>query len=89
MKVAFATAFDAINENFGKTFAELFGGGSAEVSPTDPDNIRRAGSRSRRHRRKIIKSPMQLSGGEQAFVGVALFFAILGKPDAVLHSGRN
>ena len=78
MKVAFATAFDAINENFGKTFAELFGGGSAEVSLTDPDNILESGIEIKAAPPgKIIKSLMQLSGGEQAFVGVALFFAIL------------
>ena len=74
MKVAFATAFDAINENFGKTFAELFGGGSAEVSLTDPDNILESGIEIKAAPPgKIIKSLMQLSGGEQAFVGVALF----------------
>lgn len=78
MKTAFATAFDAINENFGKTFAELFGGGSAEVSLTDPDNILESGIEIKAAPPgKIIKSLMQLSGGEQAFVGVALFFAIL------------
>ncbi len=78
MKTAFATAFDAINENFGKTFVELFGGGSAELSLSDPDNILESGIEIKAAPPgKIIKSLMQLSGGEQAFVGVALFFAIL------------
>lgn len=78
MKTAFATAFDAINENFGKTFAELFGGGSAELSLSDPENILESGIEIKAAPPgKIIKSLMQLSGGEQAFVGVALFFAIL------------
>ena len=78
MKTAFAAAFNAINENFGKTFSELFGGGSAEVSLTDPDNILESGIEIKAAPPgKIIKNLMQLSGGEQAFVGVALFFAIL------------
>ncbi len=78
MKVAFTTSFNAINENFGKTFAELFGGGSAELSLTDPENILESGIEIKAAPPgKIIKSLMQLSGGEQAFIGVALFFAIL------------
>ncbi len=78
MKEAFTSSFDAINENFGKTFAELFGGGSAELSLTDPDNVLESGIEIKAAPPgKIIKNLMQLSGGEQAFIGVALFFAIL------------
>ena len=78
MKTAFITAFDKINENFGKTFSELFGGGSAEIYLTDPENVLESGIEIKAAPPgKIIKNLMQLSGGEQAFIGVALFFATL------------
>ncbi len=78
MKTAFVDSFNKINENFGKVFAELFGGGSAELSLTDPENVLESGIEVKAAPPgKIIKSLMQLSGGEQAFIGVALFFAIL------------
>ena len=78
MKTAFVTAFDQINENFGKTFTELFGGGSAEIYLTDPENVLESGIEIKAAPPgKIIKSLMQLSGGEQSFVAIALFFAIL------------
>lgn len=78
MKRAFSESFDKINENFGRTFTELFGGGSAQLSLTDPDNVLESGIEIKAAPPgKIIKSLMQLSGGEQAFVAIALFFAIL------------
>ncbi|MBR2927278.1 MAG: chromosome segregation protein SMC [Clostridia bacterium] len=78
MKIAFVDSFNKINENFGKVFSELFGGGSAELSLSDPDNVLESGIEIKAAPPgKIIKSLMQLSGGEQAFIGVALFFAIL------------
>ncbi len=78
MTAAFSEAFNAINENFGRVFRELFGGGSAEVSLSDPENILESGIEIKAGPPgKIIKNLMQLSGGEQSFVGVALFFAIL------------
>ncbi len=78
MKTAFITAFNSINENFNRVFAELFGGGSAELSLTEPDDVLTSGIEIKAAPPgKIIKSLMQLSGGEQAFVATALFFAIL------------
>ncbi len=78
MKTAFVAAFNSINEHFGETFSELFGGGSAEIILSDPDNVLESGIEIKAAPPgKIIKSLMQLSGGEQAFIGVALFFAIL------------
>ena len=78
MKTAFITAFNQINENFNRVFAELFGGGSAELSLTEPDDVLSSGIEIKAAPPgKIIKSLMQLSGGEQAFVATALFFAIL------------
>ena len=78
MKVSFVEAFNKINENFNRTFSELFGGGSAEISLTDPDNVLESGIEIKAAPPgKIIKNMVQLSGGEQAFIAIALFFAIL------------
>ena len=78
METSFVSAFNSINEHFGTTFSELFGGGSAELSLTDPENVLESGIEIKAAPPgKIIKNLMQLSGGEQAFIGVALFFAIL------------
>ena len=43
MKTRFVTAVDEINRNFKVTFRELFGGGSAEISLTDPENVLTSG----------------------------------------------
>ena len=78
MKTAFVSAFNAINEKFNTTFSELFGGGSEELLLTDEENVLTSGIEIKAAPPgKIIKSLMQLSGGEQAFVAIALFFAIL------------
>ena len=78
MKTAFIDSFEQINENFNRVFGELFGGGSAELSLTDPDNVLESGIEIKAAPPgKIIKSLVQLSGGEQAFIAIALFFAIL------------
>ena len=78
METSFVSAFNDINEHFGQTFSELFGGGSAELSLTDPENVLESGIEIKAAPPgKIIKNLMQLSGGEQAFIGVALFFALL------------
>ena len=78
MKVSFVDAFNKINENFNRTFSELFGGGAAEISLTDPDNVLESGIEIKAAPPgKIIKNMVQLSGGEQAFIAIALFFAIL------------
>ena len=78
MKTAFIDSFNQINENFNKTFSELFGGGSAELSLSDPDNVLESGIEIKAAPPgQIIKNLVQLSGGEQSFIGVALFFAIL------------
>ncbi len=79
MKNAFTNTFNKINENFGKTFKELFGGGSAELILTNPEDVLTSGIEIKAAPPgKIIKSLVQLSGGEQSFVAIALFFAILG-----------
>ena len=78
MKESFISAFRAINENFNLVFKELFGGGHAELSLEDESDILNCGIEIKAAPPgKVIKSLMLLSGGEQAFVAIALLFAIL------------
>ena len=78
MRQSFVTAFEAINKNFGITFKELFGGGSAELTLTDPEDVLTSGIEIKAAPPgKIIKNLSLLSGGEQSFVAIALLFAIL------------
>ena len=78
MKNKFITAFEDINRNFKITFKELFGGGTAELSLTDPENVLTSGIEIKvAPPGKIIKNLISLSGGEQSFVAIALIFAIL------------
>ena len=78
MQTTFLSAFQKINENFGTVFRELFGGGSAELSLTEPDSVLTSGIEIKAAPPgKIIKSLSLLSGGEQSFVAIALFFSIL------------
>ncbi len=78
MRVSFITAFEAINKNFGITFKELFGGGNAELSLVDPEDVLTTGIEIKAAPPgKIIKNLSLLSGGEQSFVAIALLFAIL------------
>ena len=78
MRETFVTAFNEIDRNFKIVFAELFGGGTAELSLTDPENVLTSGIEIRvAPPGKIIKSLTLLSGGEQSFVAIAIIFAIL------------
>ena len=78
MRERFIGVFEQINKNFKSVFTELFGGGSASISLTDPDNVLTSGIEIEvAPPGKIIKNLSLLSGGEQAFVAIALFFAIL------------
>ncbi|MBP3436577.1 MAG: chromosome segregation protein SMC [Clostridia bacterium] len=78
MQTNFVEAFNTINENFGTVFGELFGGGEAELSLTNPEDVLTSGIEIKAAPPgKIIKSLSLLSGGEQTFVAIALIFAIL------------
>ena len=78
MKTLFSESFGIINTNFGRIFKELFGGGSAKLILTDPDNILESGvDISVNPPGKVIKSLTALSGGEQALVAISIYFAIL------------
>ena len=78
MKRMFTEAFDAINKGFSEVFRELFGGGSAELSLTDPDDVLGSGIEiSAAPPGKTVKHLSLLSGGEQAFIAIALMFALV------------
>ena len=78
MKAMFSESFQQIAENFTSIFRELFGGGNAELSLDDPENVLESGiSIKVEPPGKIIKNLSSLSGGEQAFIAVAIYFAIL------------
>ena len=78
MKTIFAREFTSINEAFGQTFAELFGGGKATLELEDPNDILNCGIEIKvQPPGKALKVITLLSGGEKAFVAIALYFAIL------------
>ncbi len=78
MTEIFTEKFEQLNIEFGKTFNELFGGGKAELILVDPEDVLGCGIDIRvAPPGKIIKNIVSLSGGEQAFSAIALYFAIL------------
>lgn len=78
MREIFVERFRLINENFSSTFVELFGGGKASLSLTDPENVLTTGiDISVEPPGKIVSHIELLSGGEKALVAIALYFAIM------------
>ncbi len=78
MQEEFIKAFEEINRNFTFTFKELFGGGTASLSLTDPEDILTSGIDIIVHPPgKIVVHLDALSGGEKALVAIALYFAIM------------
>ena len=78
MKQVFAASFAQLNQYFGETFREIFGGGSAELVLEDEQDILGCGIEIRvTPPGKSLKNLSLLSGGEKAFVAIALYFAIL------------
>jgi len=74
----FSESFAVINSNFKSIFVELFGGGKAELILTDPENVLESGIEiSVAPPGKVIKNLISLSGGEQSFIAIAIYFAIL------------
>ena len=78
MKEEFALTFEKIRSEFKEVFKELFGGGSADLKLTNPDDLLSTGV-------EIVASPpgkklttiSLLSGGEKTFTAISLLFAIL------------
>lgn len=78
MTEIFVREFARINEYFGKTFVEMFGGGKASLELDDPEDPLGCGIEIRvQPPGKQVKTITLLSGGEKAFVAIALYFAIL------------
>ena len=78
MTAIFETEFKKINEYFGATFTEMFGGGKASLELEDPEDPLGCGIEIRvQPPGKQLKTITLLSGGEKAFVAIALYFAIL------------
>lgn len=78
MQREFEATFKAVAERFKKNFSQLFGGGTARLILTDPEDLNQTGI-------EIIVQPpgkrqqtlALLSGGERALTAAALIFSIL------------
>ena len=78
MTTIFVAEFQKINHYFGETFEEMFGGGKGQLILDDPDQPLSCGIEIRvQPPGKQVKTITLLSGGEKAFVAIALYFAIL------------
>ena len=74
----FAQQFKLLAESFQTTFSELFGGGQATLELEDENDILGCGIEIKAQPPgKTLKTISLLSGGEKAFVAIALYFAIL------------
>ena len=78
MTSIFVSEFKKIDGYFQQTFTEMFGGGTGALILEDPDNPLTCGIEIRvQPPGKQVKTITLLSGGEKAFVAIALYFAIL------------
>ena len=78
MQEIFVEGFEKINQNFTKTFSELFGGGTASLSLSDPENILESGiDINVKLPGKNVPSLDGLSGGEKALIALSIYFAIM------------
>ncbi len=78
MTEQFMTQFNRVNENFGKIFKELFGGGKAELALTDGDALTAGVEIRAVPPGKALGGNLSLlSGGEKSLTAIAILFAIL------------
>lgn len=78
MKEVFQTQFDTLNQLFSEVFQALFGGGKAHLELETGEDILECNIEIRAQPPgKSLKTISLLSGGEKAFVAIALYFAIL------------
>jgi chromosome segregation protein len=74
----FRTTFQALETAFARRFEQLFGGGFARLSMTDPSDLGTTGIEIvARPPGKKAQALAMLSGGERALTAVALLFAML------------
>jgi chromosome segregation protein len=78
MEREFRKTFDAVAIAFKEAFTRLFGGGSARLSLTDPDDLTHSGiDIEARLPGRRMQSLAMLSGGERSLTASALVFALL------------
>ena len=78
MEELFVTRFQQIDACFRETFLELFGGGKASLRLEDEQDVLGCGIEIKvQPPGKALSNISLLSGGEMAFVAIALYFAIL------------
>lgn len=78
IRTRFSTTFETVNRSFGEYFTSFFGGGTASLALTDPENIAESGIEiEAQPAGKRIRSLSLLSGGERSLTAVALLFALL------------
>lgn len=78
IKARFKESFEAVVDNFEKTFSELFSGGHAKLSLEDPDNpMESAIEIEAQPPGKRLQNINLLSGGEKTMTAIALMFAVL------------
>ena len=78
MTEIFSQQFKLLAESFQDTFTELFGGGTATLELEDENDILGCGIEIKAQPPgKTLKTISLLSGGEKAFVAIALYFSIL------------
>ena len=75
-KTIFKDSFDAVNIKLKEMFPKLFGGGMAELTLTDENELNAGVVLMARPPGKKNSSISQLSGGEKALTALALVFAI-------------
>ena len=74
----FSETFDKINIEFNQVFRSLFGGGSAQIKYSDPDNILETGvDIDIQPPGKAVQNISLFSGGEKALIAISCLFAIL------------
>ncbi len=77
-KREFIRTFDAVDKQFRETFVRLFGGGSARLALTDPENLVDTGIEiEARLPGRREQGLALLSGGERSLTAIALVFALL------------
>jgi chromosome segregation protein len=78
MRDMFTETFEQIRYTFRQIFTELFGGGTADIELTNKEDLLNCGVEIRvQPPGKVIKNLSLLSGGEQAFVAIALYMSLL------------
>ncbi len=78
MTEQFGQTFEALKGAFGRRFHQLFGGGEAQLSLTDPSDLSSTGVEITARPPGKKRQPLaMLSGGERALTAVALLMAML------------